>query len=534
MVQNDAMIKFAKGAEIAKLKKSNNCVIYTRVSTKEQADNNLSLETQRKGCEAYVVKHGYDVMSCFGGTYESAASDERKQFQKMIDFSKKAKTKVFYIIVYSLERFSRTGDNAIWLSRQLRELGISIISVTQPIDTSNPSGILQQNILFLFGQYDNDLRKQKSMAGTREKLLTGHWCTKAPVGYDNVRRNGQSYIEVNAIGKLLRKAFLWKANEQANNTEIVKWLAANGYKTTLKFIGQILRNPFYCGLLSHKALGGEMVKGKHEAIISKEIFLKVNEIKYCSTGSKHNTEFESTPLKLFMKCDVCGEHLRGYIVKSKKIYYYKCDNKKNCSCNKNANQLHKIFQNILSEISLDEKYVPLFKLQLKTLYSELNENRDKQNEGYQKQLIELKKKVERLEERYINEEIKGELYEKFSAKFKEESAEIMQQMTSCPISTSNLDYYVNRSIELCTKLPLLWTSSNFKEKQKLQRLIFSDGIYYNKQKEQTRTAKINSVFLLNASLNSISRQKNNGLQSEISLKSVSVSGSRLELPTFGL
>ena len=92
MIQNESMIKFAKGAEIAKLKKSNNCVIYTRVSTKEQADNNLSLETQRKGCEAYVLKHGYDVLSYFGGTYESAASDERKQFQKMIDFSKKAKT----------------------------------------------------------------------------------------------------------------------------------------------------------------------------------------------------------------------------------------------------------------------------------------------------------------------------------------------------------------------------------------------------------------------------------------------------------
>ncbi len=531
MTDQNSILKFAKGAEVAKLRKSNNCVIYTRVSTKEQADNNLSLETQRKGCEAYVVKHGYDVLSYFGGTYESAASDERKQFQKMIDFSKKVKTKVSYIIVYSLERFSRTGDNAIWLSRQLRELGISIISVTQPIDTSNPSGILQQNILFLFGQYDNDLRKQKSMAGTREKLLSGHWCTKAPVGYDNVRRNGQSCIEINPTGHLLRKAFLWKANEQANNTEIVKWLAAHGYKTSLKFMGQILRNPFYCGLLSHKALGGEMVKGKHEALISKEIFLKVNEIKYCSTGSKHSLEFEATPLKLFMKCDVCGEYMRGYLVKAKNIYYYKCDNKKKCSCNKNANQLHKVFENMLREISLQEKYIPLFKLQLKTLYNELNENRDKQNEELQKQLIDLKNKVERLEERYINEEIKTELYEKFSEKFKAESSEIMQNINACPISASNLDYYISRSLELCTKLPSLWASSNFNDKQKLQRLIFSEGIYYNKQKEQTRTTKINSIFLLNASLNKVSGQKNNGLLGDFSLESVSVSGTRLELPS---
>ena len=34
------------------------------------------------------------------------------------------------------------------VSRQLRDLGILIISVTQPIDTKNPAGVLQQNILF--------------------------------------------------------------------------------------------------------------------------------------------------------------------------------------------------------------------------------------------------------------------------------------------------------------------------------------------------------------------------------------------------
>ena len=161
----------------------------------------------------------------------------------------------------------------------------------------------------------------------------------------------------------------------------------------------------------------------------------------------------------------------------------------------------------MSEISLDEKYAPLFKLQLKILYSELNENRDKQNEGFQKQLIELKNKVERLEERHISEKIKKELNEKFSTKFKDETAEIAQQMTACPICASNLDYYINRSIELCTKLTLLWAYSKFNEKQKLQRLIFGHGIYYNKQKERTRTTNINSIFLLNASVRSISGQK---------------------------
>ena len=526
--------KFAKGSEALNLDISNNCVIYTRVSTKEQADNNLSLETQKKGCEAYVIKNRYSVLAYFGGTYESAATDERKEFQKMIAFAKKQKSKVNHIIVYSLERFSRTGDNAIWLSRQLRELGISIISVTQPIDTSNPSGVLQQNILFLFGQYDNDLRKQKSMAGTKEKLMMGIWCTKAPSGYDNVRRNGDRFIEINATGKIIRKAFLWKANEECHNTEIIKRMAALGYKTTLKFLGQILRNPFYCGLLSHKALEGEMVQGKHEPLISKEIFLKANEIKYCSTGSKHGVDFEYTPLKMFFKCDTCGEFLRGYQIKSKGLHYYKCDNKKKCSCNKNAKDLNILFKQILEEITLHEKYIPIYKLQMEMVFNNLNDDRDQVNGNFQKQILEINNKAERLEERFVNEEISVEIYQKFSLRFKDEMNAIKENLKECPINASNFDTGIRKSIRIASQLPSLWTSLDFFQKQRLQRLLFREGIYYNKQKGETRTTKINAVFSLIAGLQSISGQKNNRLQDENHLKSVCVSGSRLELPTFGL
>src|SRR5205814_3460845 len=198
-----------------------NCVIYTRVSTKEQAEGNLSLETQKKACDQFAQKQRYKVLACFGRTYESAASDERKEFKKLIEYCRRHKKGNLKIIVYSLDRFSRTGDNAIWLSRQLRELGVQIISVTQPIDTKNPAGVLQQNILFLFSQYDNDLRRQKTIAGMKEKLEQGIWPCHAPLGYDHVTVNGEKSIVVNEKGKLLRKAFLWKANEGISMVEIV-------------------------------------------------------------------------------------------------------------------------------------------------------------------------------------------------------------------------------------------------------------------------------------------------------------------------
>src|SRR5688500_16003216 len=69
-------------------------VIYTRVSTKEQAETNQSLETQLDRCNAYAQRHGYEVVGHFGGTYESAKNDERKEFIRMIDFAKRSKHRI--------------------------------------------------------------------------------------------------------------------------------------------------------------------------------------------------------------------------------------------------------------------------------------------------------------------------------------------------------------------------------------------------------------------------------------------------------
>lgn len=126
--------------------------------------------------------------------------------------------------------------------------------------------------------------------------------------------------------------------------------------------------------------------------------------------------------------------------------------------------------------------------------------------------------MERLEERFINEEIKPDLYEKFAKKFRQEKQAIVENMNGCPVSGSNLDYFINRSVEISTELPSLWASSDYSNKQKLQNLIFPEGIYYNKKKDESRTTKVNSVFLQIARLKQVSGQNGKGLQAENPLK----------------
>ena len=499
--------KYAKGAQ-SLVKDDSECVIYTRVSTKEQAEGNLSLETQKKACDLYASKQKYDVLACFGGTYESAASDERKEFKRMIEFCKKHKKSNVKIIVYSLDRFSRTGDNAIWLSRKLRDLGIQIISVTQPIDTKNPSGVLQQNILFLFSQYDNDIRRLKTIEGMRERLLRGEWPCHAPLGYDHITVNGERKIVINEKGKLLRKAFLWKANEGISMVEILKRLNVHGLKLTKQAISKALVNPFYCGILSHSLLNGVVTEGKHEKLVDKEIFLMANEEKSRAVhGFRQNPLNEELPLKLFVKCEHCNISLRGYLTKRKNLYYYKCDNGSKCSCHISARKLHERFKTILSEVTLPDKYIDLFQIQLRKMFMTVNAERETNAKQYRTKLTEVEQKIENLEERFIEGKIKEELYEKFASKFNLEKEELQHHLQPTLINTSNLEKYIELATKRVTEPAMLWASSDYREKQKLQLMIFPKGIYYNKEKDQPRTTKINSLFSLVAELTGVSDKK---------------------------
>ncbi len=469
------------------------CVIYTRVSSAKQMDG-LSLEVQLKGTTEYSEKHKLNIREHFGGTYESAAKDERKEFQRMIKYLKTTKYKISKILVYSLERFSR-NENSIWLSAQLRNLGIEIISVTQPIDTSNPAGIMQQKMLFIFGEFDNQLRRQKSMAGIKEHLMQGEWCCNPPVGYDIVKVNRERKIVVNETGHIIKKMFYWKAKERLPNVEIQKRLRAYKLEYRLRRISEILTNPFYCGKLAHKALEGEVVDGKHEKLISEALFLEANHIMAeKKLGLQTKKERPEIALKRFMKCSNCKQPMRGYISNGWDMPYYKC-NTIGCKCNRNANKMNSRFESMLDSYKVNDELIPLIKEQLFITFQEHNASLQENEVSIKRQLADLQHKIDRLEERYVLEEIKADLYEKYKAKFEKEIDEIGVQMKQNQIEMSKLEDYIQFSLVCCSNLSKMWASGDYNQRQELQNALFKDGIIYDRQKDECRSVGENEFVI---------------------------------------
>ncbi len=474
----------------------NNAVIYTRVSSADQEDN-TSLASQKKHCEIYAERKGLNIVGYFGGTYESAKTDDRKEFNRMLAFVKRSKN-INYVIVYSYERFSRSGINGASIADDLlKKYGVITLATTQELDPTTPAGSFQQKILFLFGQMDNELRRDKVVTGMRELLMKGHWVWAAPRGYKDLNkgRATERKLVINEEGELLKKAFEWKAYKQLSNVEIVRGLNKMGVNISEKRLNTLFLNPFYCGLITSKMLPGQIIEGRHEPLISRELFLAVHNIRKekRTQGFVHQKENDNLPLKIFVKCDKCGTLLTGYLVKKKGLYYYKC-NTKGCKINRSAKAMHEMFRSVLKTFRIGKEEFGIIKLQLEEQMAVFFRSQIEEAKLMKNKLAETKRKLEAIEERFVIGEIDRNLYQKFRPKYEQECFDIEQELNKTGGYKSNLVKVVNFAAKTCLNPLTLWDKSDLDGKRAFQNLLFPEGIIYNRESDSYRTSRVNSFF----------------------------------------
>jgi DNA invertase Pin-like site-specific DNA recombinase len=133
--------RFGKRNEEVQQNQSKDVWCYTRVSTKDQ-QTNFSLENQLEAAKRFALKNGYNLVKTFGSKNESAKDDfSRKEFTRLLAEVKKEKEKPFAIIVFMIDRFSRSGGHSITLASELIDVqGVHLIEIVSGIDTTTSKG----------------------------------------------------------------------------------------------------------------------------------------------------------------------------------------------------------------------------------------------------------------------------------------------------------------------------------------------------------------------------------------------------------
>jgi len=257
------------------------CAIYTRKSSEEGLDMEFnSLDAQREACEAYItsqkaegwvpVRERYDDGGFSGGNLE------RPGLKKLLADIEDGLVDV--IVVYKIDRLSRSLMDFSRLVEVFDKHGVTFISITQSFNTTTSMGRLTLNILLSFAQFEREVtgeRIRDKIAASRAK---GIWMGGfVPMGYDVIARKLIiNDAEARAIRGMFER-FVELGSATLLTRELVAAGALNkrGKPIDKGFLYKALSNRVYLGEAVHK---GTSYPGEHKAIIDQPLWDQVHAI----------------------------------------------------------------------------------------------------------------------------------------------------------------------------------------------------------------------------------------------------------------
>ena len=184
------------------------CAIYTRKSTEEGLDQNFnSLDAQRDACENFIASQKSEGWLLARERYDdggfSGGNMQRPGLQRLLDDVRNGKVDI--IVVYKIDRLSRSLADFAKLVELFDEQKVTFVSVTQAFNTTTSMGRLTLNILLSFAQFERELageRVRDKIAASRQR---GIWMGgMPPLGYDVSERK---LIPNPAEAQIIRELF---------------------------------------------------------------------------------------------------------------------------------------------------------------------------------------------------------------------------------------------------------------------------------------------------------------------------------------
>ncbi|MBQ1992796.1 MAG: recombinase family protein, partial [Clostridia bacterium] len=222
-------------------------VAYARYSSDGQRDE--SIDAQVRAIKSFAEREGYALIHVYADRGISGTSDNREEFQRMIEDAKNGDFQV--VIVHKLDRFARNRSDSAIYRNVLEKYGVRLVSVLENFDDS-PESIILQSVIEGYNEYYSKNLAREVMKGLKENALSAKFNGGVPpLGYD-INKESLKYkindFEAEAV-KLIFKMYL----QGDGYTSIINELNRRGFRTKLNnrfgknSLYDILRNERYVG-----------------------------------------------------------------------------------------------------------------------------------------------------------------------------------------------------------------------------------------------------------------------------------------------
>ena len=289
----------------------NKAVIYARYSSDSQTEQ--SIEGQLRVCKEFAERNGFIIVKEYIDRAMTGTNDKRPALQQMLYDSK---DKGFnFVIVYKLDRFSRSRYDSSVNRAILLKNGVKLISATENISDA-PEGILLDSVLVGLAEYYSVELSQKVKRGLKESRIKGQFTGgRTPYGYsvENLK------ITINETQANIVRLMFDEYLSGKKIKDIVVMLKDKGIKNgygkdwSINSVSRVLRNENYKGVVY---ADDTVYTNIYPAILSEEIFDEVNDrLKVSKRTSAHHKTEVNYLLSGKLICGKCGGLMTGDVVK---------------------------------------------------------------------------------------------------------------------------------------------------------------------------------------------------------------------------
>ena len=251
--------------------------IYTRVSTREQAEEGYSLDAQEPLLTDYCKSHRYQIYKIYSDEGLSA-KDIRHRPGMTALLTDAQENRFDLILVWKLTRFSRSLSDLTASCEMLDRLGIALVSYSEAFDSYTPAGRMVRSMLGTVAQFEREVIAENVALGMLERARQGKRTCHDVLGYDldgkdsfRINQKEAEYVNFVFDNYLIRKNI-------SEVTELCRQMGFRGKRGKIpnpESILVILTRPVYAGYNVYK---GSIYKGNYKSIRTPKDFNRVQRL----------------------------------------------------------------------------------------------------------------------------------------------------------------------------------------------------------------------------------------------------------------
>ncbi|MCB9812112.1 recombinase family protein [Candidatus Nomurabacteria bacterium] len=332
-----------------------------------------------------------------------------------------------------------------------------------------------------FGQskYYVDSLAENTKRGLRQKVRRGEYPALAPIGYINDVRT-KTVVQDKRKAPIICEAFELYAKNESRLADIADFLATHsittkhGNRLHRDRISFILSNPFYVGLFRY---GGELYEGKHEPVIAKPLFDRVQEILKDRGKPKRKPKNEPKAFCGLLTCGSCSMGITAEVQKGHT--YYRCT-KKRGNCHEpyvREESLDEQLSVLLSDMALPAVWAKRLNQMLAEDKKNISQTAKVGVDAAQKELEVVNEKLSRLLDGYLEQDIERETYLEKKAMLLSEKQSLQTKISNYSSAHLNWLEPFEKWINEAQNLAQIATADNLFEKKVVAKEIFGSNLH---------------------------------------------------------